>query len=48
MNKLHGYLHEKEFLKKNSLKDEADLKNNLEKSLKMQFENGLKQIEKKM
>ncbi len=38
---------DKEFLKKNSLKDEQELKDNLEKNFKMQFENGLKQIEKK-
>ena len=38
---------DKEFLEKNGLKDENDLKNNLEKSLKSQYKNGLKQIEKK-
>jgi len=38
---------DKEFLDKNGLKNEDDLKNNLEKSLKSQYENGLKQIEKK-
>ena len=38
---------DKEFLNKSGLKDEKDLKNNLEKSFKSQYENGLKQIEKK-
>ena len=38
---------DKDFLDKNGLKNEDDLKNNLEKSLKSQYENGLKQIEKK-
>ena len=38
---------DKDFLDKNGLKDEDDLKNNLEKSFKSQYENGLKQIEKK-
>ena len=38
---------DKEFLDKSGLKDEQDLKNNLEKSFKSQYENGLKQIEKK-
>lgn len=38
---------DKEFLDKNGLKNEEDLKNNLEISFKSQYENGLKQIEKK-
>jgi len=38
---------DKDFLDKNGLKSEDDLKNNLEKSFKSQYENGLKQIEKK-
>ena len=41
------FLVDKEFLDKSGLKDEQDLKNNLEKSFKSQYENGLKQIEKK-
>jgi len=38
---------DKEFLEKNSLKNEEELRKNLEINLKSQFENGLKQIEKK-
>ena len=38
---------DKEFLEKNNLKNEEELKNNLEKNLKSQYQNGLKQIEKK-
>ena len=38
---------DKEFLEKNNLKNEEELKNNLEKRLKSQYQNGLKQIEKK-
>ena len=38
---------DKEFLDKNGLKNEDDLKTNIEKSLKKQYENGIKQIEKK-
>ena len=38
---------DEEFLNKNGLKNEEDLKINLEKSFKQQYENGLKQIEKK-
>ena len=38
---------DKEFLDKNGLKDEQELKNNLEKNFKSQYENGLRQIEKK-
>ena len=38
---------DKEFLKKNGLESEKDLKLNIEKNYKFQFENGLKQIEKK-
>ncbi len=38
---------DKEFLDKNSIKSEQDLKNNLEKNLKSQYLNGLRQIEKK-
>ncbi len=37
----------KEFLEKNGLKNEEELKNNLENNLKSQYENGLRQIEKK-
>ena len=38
---------DKEFLDKNGLKNEEELKNNLEKTLRSQYQNGLKQIEKK-
>ena len=38
---------DKDFLDKNGLKNEDDLKNNLKNSFKSQYENGLKQIEKK-
>ena len=38
---------DKDFLDKNGLKNEEDLKNNIEKSLYSQYQNGLKQIEKK-
>ena len=38
---------DKEFLEKNGLKNEEELKKNMEKSLKSQYENGLKQIQKK-
>ncbi|MDC6448482.1 hypothetical protein PQZ42_05350, partial [Alphaproteobacteria bacterium] len=38
---------DKDFLEKNGLKKEEDLRKNLESSLKSQYENGLKQIEKK-
>ncbi len=38
---------DKDFLDKNGLKNEDDLKNNLENSFKSQYKNGLKQIEKK-
>tara|TARA_Y100001970_G_scaffold54950_1_gene69678 strand:- start:1884 stop:3233 length:1350 start_codon:yes stop_codon:yes gene_type:complete len=38
---------DKDFLEKSGLKNEDELKNNLEKNLKSQYENGLKQIEKK-
>ena len=38
---------DKEFLEKNGLKNEEELKNNLEDNLKSQFQNGIKQIEKK-
>ncbi len=41
------FIVDKEFLNKNGLNSEADLKNNLEKSLKSQYENGLRQIGKK-
>ena len=37
----------KDYFNKIGLKDEQDLKNNLEKNFKSQYENGLKQIEKK-
>ena len=38
---------DKDFLDKNGLKNEDELKNNLEKNLKSQYENGSKQIQKK-
>jgi trigger factor len=38
---------DKDFLDKNRLKNEDELKSNLEKSFKSQYENGLKQIQKK-
>ena len=38
---------DKDFLDKNGLKNEDDLKNNLKESFKSQYENGIKQIEKK-
>ena len=38
---------DKDFLDKNGLKNEDDLKNNLKNSFKSQYENGLKQIQKK-
>ena len=38
---------DKDFLDKNGLKNEGELKSNLENSFKSQYENGLKQIEKK-
>ena len=38
---------DKEFLEKNGLKNEEELKNNLENNLKSQYENGIKQIQKK-
>ncbi|MDC0498015.1 trigger factor [Alphaproteobacteria bacterium] len=38
---------DKDFLDKNGLKNEDDLKNNLKNSFKSQYDNGLKQIEKK-
>ena len=38
---------DKDFLDKNGLKNEDDLKNNLKNSFKSQYENGIKQIEKK-
>ena len=38
---------DKDFLNKNGLKNEDDLKNNLKNNFKSQYENGLKQIEKK-
>ena len=41
------FIIDKEFLDKNGLKSEEDLKNNLIKNLKSQYENGIKQIEKK-
>ncbi len=41
------FIVDKDFLEKNGLKNEDELKNNLENSLKSQYENGLKQIEKK-
>ena len=41
------FIVDKEFLEKNGLKNEEELKNNLENNLKSQYENGIKQIEKK-
>lgn len=41
------FMVDKEFLEKNGLKKEEDLRKNLEGALKSQYENGLKQIEKK-
>jgi trigger factor len=38
---------DKDFLDKNGLKSENELKSNLENSIRSQYENGLKQIEKK-
>jgi len=38
---------DKDFLDKNGLKNENELKSNIENSFKSQYENGLKQIEKK-
>ena len=38
---------DKEFLEKNGLKNEEELKKNLENNLKSQYQNGIKQIEKK-
>ena len=47
IEELVPFVVDKDFLDKNSLKSEGDLKKNLEQNLKSQFENGLKQIEKK-
>ena len=47
IEELVPFIVDKEFLDKNGLKDEIDLKNNLERSLTEQYKNGLKQIEKK-
>ena len=47
IEELIPFVVDKEFLDKNGLKNEQDLKNNLEKNFKSQYENGLKQIEKK-
>ena len=47
IEELVSFVVDKEFLDKNGLKNEDDLKNNIEKSLKLHYENGLKQIEKK-
>lgn len=47
IEELTPFVVDKEFLDKNGLKDEQDLKNNLEISFKSKYENGLKQIEKK-
>ncbi len=47
IEELVDFVVDKNFLDKNGLGSEQDLKNNLEKSLKLQYENGLKQIEKK-
>ncbi len=47
VEELVPFVVDKDFLDKNGLKSEDDLKSNLEKNLKSQYENGLKQIEKK-
>ena len=47
IEELVPFVVDKDFLDKNGLKSEEDLKNNLEKSIKSQYQNGLKQIEKK-
>jgi len=47
IEELVPFVVDKEFLNKNGLNSETDLKNNLEKSLISQYENGLKQIGKK-
>ncbi len=47
IEELVPFVVDKDFLDKNGLKSEDDLKNNLEKNFKLQYENGLKQIEKK-
>ena len=47
IEELTPFVVDKEFLDKSGFKDEKDLKNNLEKNFKSQYENGLKQIEKK-
>ena len=47
IEELVPFVVDKDFLDKNGLKGEEDLKNNLEKNFKLQYQNGLKQIEKK-
>jgi len=47
IEELVPFVVDKDFLDKNGLKSEEDLKKNFEQNLKSQFENGLKQIEKK-
>ena len=47
IEELIPFVVDRDFLDKNGLKSEEDLKNNLEKSIKSQYQNGLKQIEKK-
>ena len=44
---LHEFKITKEFLEKNNLKDEKELKDNLEKNLIKQYQDSLKQIQKK-
>ncbi len=47
IEELVPFVVDKDFLDKNGLKNEDDLKNNLENNFKSQYKNGLKQIEKK-
>ena len=47
IEELVPFIVDKEFLDKNSMNSEQDLKNNLEQNFKSQYLNGLKQIEKK-
>jgi len=47
IEELVPFVIDKDFLNKNGLKNEDELKNNLEINLKSQYESGLKQIEKK-
>tara|TARA_X000000368_G_C23023560_1_gene709140 strand:- start:546 stop:1895 length:1350 start_codon:yes stop_codon:yes gene_type:complete len=47
IEELVPFVVDKDFLEKNGLKSEEELKANLEKNIKSQYENGLKQISKK-